>query len=124
MQQTLATLDAGRISIGGISIGLAQAALGAGDALGMDRKALAELINASSGRSFGFEVFARLPSPAAFGIGAPLLAKDVGLLKAVLPDHDGVPMVVRGEFLFSTTPGGSVPVAVGVPLLRKTLARG
>lgn len=69
------------------NMGLAQAALAAGEALGCDRKALAELINASSGRSFGFEVFARLPSPAAFAGGAALLAKDVALLGAVLPDN-------------------------------------
>ena len=43
------------------NMGLAQAALAAGEALGCDRKALAELVAASSGRSFGFEVFARLP---------------------------------------------------------------
>lgn len=71
------------------NMGLAQAALDAGEALGCERKALADLINASSGRSFGFEVFARFPAPAAFAHGAALLAKDVGLLKSVLPDHRG-----------------------------------
>ena len=69
------------------NMGLAQAALGAGEALGIDRAALAELIKASSGRSYGFELFARLPSPAAFAIGAPLLAKDARLLAAVLVDE-------------------------------------
>ncbi|GAC1612170.1 MAG: hypothetical protein NVS3B27_01240 [Novosphingobium sp.] len=67
------------------NMGLAHAALGAGEALGLDRKALADLVKASSGRSFGFEVYARLPSPAAFAHGAPLLAKDVGLFTAALP---------------------------------------
>ena len=38
----------------------------------------------SSGRSYGFEVYARLPSPFAFGHGAKLLAKDVRLLGEVL----------------------------------------
>lgn len=75
------------------NMGLAQAALAAGEALGCDRKALAELVNASSGRSFGFEVFARLPSPAAFAQGAPLLLKDVNLLRAVLPCHDGADLL-------------------------------
>ena len=51
--------------------------------------ALAALIKESSGRSFGLEVYARLPAPAAFSHGAPLLVKDVGLLKATLPDNDG-----------------------------------
>jgi 3-hydroxyisobutyrate dehydrogenase-like beta-hydroxyacid dehydrogenase len=71
------------------NMGLAHAALGAGEALGMDRAALASLIKESSGRSFGFEVYARLPTPAAFSHGAPLLEKDVGLLKAILPENDG-----------------------------------
>ena len=68
------------------NMGLADAALGAGEALGIERAALADLIKASSGRSYGMEIAARLPSPASFGIGAPLLAKDVRLLGAVLPD--------------------------------------
>lgn len=71
------------------NMGLAHAALGAGEALGMDRKALGELIKASSGRSFGFEVYARLPSPKAFSHGAPLLAKDTRLLCTTLPDDSG-----------------------------------
>ncbi|MBW8783966.1 MAG: NAD(P)-dependent oxidoreductase [Novosphingobium sp.] len=71
------------------NMGLAHAAFGAAEALGIDRAALAELVKASSGRSFGFEVYARLPSPAAFAIGAPLLVKDVNLLKSVLPDNAG-----------------------------------
>lgn len=68
------------------NMGLGQAALAAGAALGIDRTALAELIKASSGRSFGFEVFARLPSPAAFAQGAPLLTKDTRLLGSILPE--------------------------------------
>lgn len=89
------------------SMGLAHAALGAGEALGIDRTALADLIKASSGRSFGFEVYARLPHPAAFAHGAPLLVKDVGLLKAVLPDHDGAEALRRAAdpFLSAATGG-------------------
>jgi 3-hydroxyisobutyrate dehydrogenase len=68
------------------NMGLAHAALGAGVGLGIDRTALAELIKASSGRSFGFEVYARLPSPQAFVHGAPLLVKDVNLLTDILPE--------------------------------------
>ncbi len=64
----------------------AHAALASGEALGIDRAALADLIKASSGRSFGFEVYARLPTPAAFAHGGALLAKDVGLLGAVSGD--------------------------------------
>lgn len=75
------------------TMGLAQAALDAGEALGCERKALSELIKASSGRSYGFEIFSRLPSPTAFSQGAPLLTKDVGLLRAVLPDHPGADLL-------------------------------
>jgi 3-hydroxyisobutyrate dehydrogenase len=68
------------------NMGLAHAALGAGADLGIHRTALANLIKASSGRSFGFEVYARLPNPQAFVHGAPLLVKDVNLLTGVLPE--------------------------------------
>jgi 3-hydroxyisobutyrate dehydrogenase-like beta-hydroxyacid dehydrogenase len=71
-------------------MGLAHAALAAGEALGIERGALAELIKVSSGRSFGFEVYSRLPSPQAFAHGAPLLVKDVKLLEAVIPGHAGM----------------------------------
>jgi 3-hydroxyisobutyrate dehydrogenase len=59
---------------------IAHHGLGAGAALGLDRNALSEVVKVSSGRSFGFEVYARLPSPHAFEHGAKLLAKDVRLL--------------------------------------------
>ena len=67
------------------NMGLAQAALQAGEALGVDRKALAELVNASSGRSFGFEVYARIPEPRMFEHGARMLLKDTNLLATILP---------------------------------------
>ena len=70
-------------------MGLAHAALAAGEALGIDRAALAALVKVSSGRSYGFEIYARLPAPSAFSVGAPLLVKDVKLLTAILPDHPG-----------------------------------
>ena len=89
------------------NMGLAQAALSAGEAMGIDRAALAELVKASSGRSFGFEVFARLPSPAAFAHGAPLLVKDVGLLEAILPGHEGTALLAATArpFLSAATGG-------------------
>jgi 3-hydroxyisobutyrate dehydrogenase len=65
-------------------VAMAHHALGAGSALGLDRTALREIVKVSSGRSYGFEVYARLPSPYAFGHGARLLAKDVRLLGEVL----------------------------------------
>jgi len=89
------------------NMGLAQAALSAGEGLGIDRAALADLIKASSGRSFGFEVFARLPAPAAFAHGAPLLVKDVNLLKTILPGHDGAEALstAAAPFLSAATGG-------------------
>ena len=89
------------------NMGLAQAALEAGEALGCDRKALAELINASSGRSFGFEVLARMPSPTAFAHGAALLAKDIALLGTVLPEHAGAEVLraTAEPFLTAATKG-------------------
>jgi 3-hydroxyisobutyrate dehydrogenase len=87
------------------NMGLADAALNAGQALGIERAALAALIRESSGRSFGFEVAARLPTPAAFAIGAPLLVKDVGLLGAILPDHRGAQLLrdTAAPFLTAAT---------------------
>lgn len=75
------------------NMGLAQAALQAGEALGVDRKVLAELVNASSGRSFGFEVYARLPAPRAFTHGATMLLKDTDLLAAILPGSPDAAMI-------------------------------
>ncbi len=68
-------------------VALAHAALESGHALGIDRQALADLIKVSSGRSFGFDVYARKPTPGAFAHGAKLLAKDIGLLGQLLPGN-------------------------------------
>jgi 3-hydroxyisobutyrate dehydrogenase len=65
-------------------VAMAHYGLTAAAALGMDRAALSEVIKASSGRSYGFEVYSRLPALSAFGHGAKLLAKDVHLLGEVL----------------------------------------
>jgi 3-hydroxyisobutyrate dehydrogenase len=63
---------------------LAHHALKIGSKLELDRAALIELVKGSSGRSFGFETRARLPTPQAFAHGGALLAKDVRLLDALL----------------------------------------
>jgi 3-hydroxyisobutyrate dehydrogenase len=73
------------------NLALADAALGAGDTFGLDRAALVELVNASSGRSFSFGVRARMPSLAMFGHGAAMLSKDVRLLGEVLGDDAAYP---------------------------------
>jgi 3-hydroxyisobutyrate dehydrogenase-like beta-hydroxyacid dehydrogenase len=62
---------------------LAHHAIQIGSKLHLDRAALVELIKNSSGRSFGFETYARLPTPQAFAHGGALLAKDVRLLGAL-----------------------------------------
>jgi 3-hydroxyisobutyrate dehydrogenase-like beta-hydroxyacid dehydrogenase len=89
------------------NMGVAMAAIEAAQALDIDRAAFVELIQASSGRSFGFEVFARLPSPAAFATGAPMLLKDMNLLGAVLPDHVGADEIaaISARFLAAANPG-------------------
>ncbi len=66
------------------NLGLADAAIAAGETLGIDRDSLVELIKASSGRSFAFEVRGRMESPAGFRHGGALLKKDIGLLGEVL----------------------------------------
>jgi 3-hydroxyisobutyrate dehydrogenase-like beta-hydroxyacid dehydrogenase len=70
-------------------MGLAKDALAAAAALGVDGAALAKLIGASSGQSYGFDLYARLPSLAAFRHGATLLAKDTRLLREILGDEPG-----------------------------------
>lgn len=62
------------------NLALAHNALEVADALGIDREAFKRLVAVSSGRSFSFEVRARMPEPRAFNHGAQLLAKDVRLL--------------------------------------------
>jgi 3-hydroxyisobutyrate dehydrogenase len=65
-------------------LAMAHYGLSAGAALGLDLTALREIVKVSSGRSYGFEVYGRLPAASAFGHGAKLLAKDVRLLGEVL----------------------------------------
>jgi 3-hydroxyisobutyrate dehydrogenase len=65
-------------------VAMAHHGLAGGAALGLDRAALCQIVKGSSGRSYGFEVYSRLPDPAAFVHGAKLLAKDVRLLGEIL----------------------------------------
>jgi len=66
------------------NLGLADAALRAGELLGIDRSKLVELLLASSGRSFALEVRSRMETPAGFRHGGALLRKDLTLLSEVL----------------------------------------
>lgn len=88
------------------NMGLAHAALNAGTDLEIDRNALAELIKASSGRSFGFEVYARLPSPQAFVHGASLLVKDINLLTSILPKSLEAAVLRKAAKTFLTAAAG------------------
>lgn len=89
-------------------VALAHHALAAGAALGLDRAALIALVKASSGRSFGFEVYARLPEPAAFAHGAKLLDKDLRLLGELLAGDAAFEAFgsVAGPFLASLAEPG------------------
>jgi 3-hydroxyisobutyrate dehydrogenase-like beta-hydroxyacid dehydrogenase len=71
-----------------VNMAHAHHALTSGDRLGLDRAALVELLNHSSGRSMGLEVYARMPEPASFEHGGKMLAKDVRLLGEVLGQGD------------------------------------
>lgn len=80
--------------------GVGHAAAQAAEALGIDRQAFRELINASSGRSYAFEVYAMLPSPQAFAMGAGLLFKDVNLLAATLGDEQSTELLKNAADYF------------------------
>jgi 3-hydroxyisobutyrate dehydrogenase len=92
------------------NLGLAHAAMTAGDALGVDRQALAELVKVSSGRSFGFEIYARMPQPLAPWPGKSLLRKDVGLMTAALPgDPAAARLAQAAETFFAASPDPQEP---------------
>ncbi|WP_317933248.1 NAD(P)-dependent oxidoreductase [Halioxenophilus sp. WMMB6] len=62
------------------NLALADHALAAAEALGVESAAFKQLVAVSSGRSFAFDVRARMNQPSDFLHGAQLLAKDVRLL--------------------------------------------
>lgn len=69
------------------NMALAHHALKTADALGLDRTAFIDLVRVSSGRSFSFDVCARLSKPSDFKHGAPLLKKDVRLLGETIGEN-------------------------------------
>lgn len=69
------------------NLALAHHALETAAALGIERDSFAKLVAVSSGRSFAFEVRARMSGPTDFHHGAKLLAKDVRLLGEVIGDN-------------------------------------
>lgn len=76
------------------NLGLVHSAMSAGSELEMDRKALLELMNASSARSYALSVYARQPSLAAFANRATLFEK-VCMLGEVMAGQDPAFAVLR-----------------------------
>lgn len=70
------------------NLAVAHHGLSAAETLGLDRAAFIDLIKASSGRSFGFEVRARMPAPPSFAHGGALLQKDVRLMAEAMTPGD------------------------------------
>jgi 3-hydroxyisobutyrate dehydrogenase len=69
---------------------LGHAALTTGEGLGLDRDALVNIVNASSGRSFGFETYSAAGGLVGFARGAGILTKDVGLLENCVSKEDPI----------------------------------
>jgi 3-hydroxyisobutyrate dehydrogenase-like beta-hydroxyacid dehydrogenase len=78
------------------NLSVAHYALVTGAELGLARDALAQLLLASSARSFGLEVCTRMTSPTTFAHGAALLEKDVRLLVEVLGEANSAVAQLRG----------------------------
>lgn len=92
-------------------LAVADHGLNAAATLGLDRAAFVDLIKASSGRSFGFEVRARMPAPTSFAHGGALLQKDVRLLGEAMPgDADAATLAdLANPFLSLTTAKQDTP---------------
>jgi 3-hydroxyisobutyrate dehydrogenase-like beta-hydroxyacid dehydrogenase len=93
------------------NVALAWAALQAGQALGMDRAALAAVIAQSSGASTGLTHAAAIADPTEYSLGGPLLRKDLDLLCAAIPDDPGAMALDRAarSFLLAATGEGEAP---------------
>jgi 3-hydroxyisobutyrate dehydrogenase-like beta-hydroxyacid dehydrogenase len=83
------------------NMALAHHALASAVALRIDRAGLIDLIKASSGRSYGFEVYSRLTAPTAFAHGGALLTKDAALLGTVAGADPAAAALraIAGQFL-------------------------
>ena len=72
------------------NMGLAHSAIALGGELGLDRTALAGLLNASSGRSYGLEVYTRMSGSGTFTHGRSLFGKVELLAQVAGPDHPAI----------------------------------
>jgi 3-hydroxyisobutyrate dehydrogenase-like beta-hydroxyacid dehydrogenase len=81
-------------------VAIAHYSMQAGAKLKLDQAALIELVRSSSGRSFGFDIYADLLAPKAFRRSAALLEKDLRLLdECLLDDNSGTLRAVSASFL-------------------------
>lgn len=87
------------------NLGVAHTALGLADTLDLDRAAFVELASQSGGRSFAFDVRARLASPDDFAHNAALLVKDLKILSTIAPDDRAVQIFMNAadDFLRAAT---------------------
>lgn len=92
------------------NIGLAHHAIALGHQLDLDRAALRDLIKISSGRSFAFDVYARLAKAEDFAHGARLLSKDLHLLNALAPDEQANHALQQSAAAFLSDAGAAPPV--------------
>lgn len=69
------------------NLAIAHDSFEAAKTLGLDRAAYSQLIKASSGHSFAFDVRDRMQEPTQFEHGAKMLNKDVRLLGEILGEH-------------------------------------
>jgi 3-hydroxyisobutyrate dehydrogenase and related beta-hydroxyacid dehydrogenases len=85
-------------------LALADEALAAGSSLGLDRAALAELLLASSGRSYAIELIDYFHTPKGFP-GTDLLRKDVGLLSALVGERaiDASALISTGQLFLKAS---------------------
>jgi 3-hydroxyisobutyrate dehydrogenase-like beta-hydroxyacid dehydrogenase len=78
---------------------IAHAALQTSEQLGLDRSGIIEIVNASSGRSYGFELFGAI-GMTGFARVSSIFDKDVGLLaKNIAPDAPMRPVIALAEQL-------------------------
>lgn len=75
------------------NLAIAHDSFAAAKVLGLDRAAYSELIKASSGHSFAFDVRDRMEAPTQFEHGAKMLNKDVRLLGETLGDHSSYRLI-------------------------------
>lgn len=80
------------------NMGAARAAMAAGRTLGLDRAALGEVINNSSGRSLGFQIYAGMSTYLDFAVGTPPMVKDVALLHDILGDENSETLRRTADF--------------------------